>query len=99
MVLRDNYLGSFTHFQTLYEYLEKRKEKLPPGDPIWLKYRPGKVRQRQSHCMLIYVLTLCLEQYATSSVVSACPTTYYVDSDGLDGPRNVEHHRTTIFQS
>jgi hypothetical protein len=57
MVLRDNYLGSFTHFQTLYEYLEKQKEKLPLGDPIWLKYRPGKVRQRQSHCMFIKVLT------------------------------------------
>ena len=53
MVLRDNYLGSFTHFQTLYEYLEKRKEKLPLGDPIWLKYRPGKVRPCQSHCMHI----------------------------------------------
>lgn len=43
MVLRDNYLGSFTHFQTLYEYLEKPKQNLPPGDPICLKYRQGKV--------------------------------------------------------
>ena len=49
--------------------------------------------------MLTYVLTLCLEQYASSSAVSACPTTYYVDSDGLDGPHNVERHRATTFQS
>jgi hypothetical protein len=44
MVLRDNYFGSFTHFSTLYEYLEKRRQNLPPGDPVWAKYREGKVR-------------------------------------------------------
>lgn len=44
MVLRDNYLGSFTHFQTLYEYLDKRRRNLPVGDPLILKYRPGHVR-------------------------------------------------------
>lgn len=43
MVLRDNYLGSFTHFQTLAEYLDKRNRNLPVGDPVQLKYRPGKV--------------------------------------------------------
>ena len=43
MVLRDNYFGSFTHFSTLYEYLDKRKRNLPHGDPILLKYREGKV--------------------------------------------------------
>jgi hypothetical protein len=43
MVLRDNYFGSFTHFSTLNEYLEKRKKGLPVGDPIAQKYRPGKV--------------------------------------------------------
>jgi hypothetical protein len=43
MVLRNNYLGSFTHFSTLSEYLEKRDKGLPIGDPIALKYRKGKV--------------------------------------------------------
>lgn len=43
MVLRDNYLGSFTHFSTLFEYLDKKRRNLPPGDPIALKYREGKV--------------------------------------------------------
>ncbi|OCH88869.1 hypothetical protein OBBRIDRAFT_779350 [Obba rivulosa] len=41
MILRDNYFGSFTHFSTLYEYLEKRKEGLPVGDPVTLQYREG----------------------------------------------------------
>jgi len=44
MVIRDNYFGSFTHFSTLYEYLDKIKRGLPPGDPVVSKYREGKVR-------------------------------------------------------
>lgn len=48
MVIKDNYLGSFTHFSTLYEYLDKRKRNLPLGDPIVAKYRPGKVRVSSS---------------------------------------------------
>lgn len=47
MVLRDNYFGSFTHFSTLYEYLDKRKRNLPHGDPIMLKYREGKSNMLQ----------------------------------------------------
>jgi hypothetical protein len=43
MVVRDNYLGSFTSFSTLYEYLDKRRKNVPLGDPIKLKYRQGKV--------------------------------------------------------
>jgi hypothetical protein len=43
MVVRDNYLGSFTNFSTLYEYLDKRRNNVPVGDPIKLKYRQGKV--------------------------------------------------------
>ena len=43
MALKDNYFGSFTHFQTLSEYLDKRKRGEPIGDPILLKYRAGKV--------------------------------------------------------
>ena len=43
MILRDNYFGSFTHFSTLNEYLEKRRSGIAVGDPIDLKYRPGKV--------------------------------------------------------
>jgi hypothetical protein len=44
MVLRNNYLGSFTHFSTLFEYLDKRSRGLPIGDPIMLKYRKENVR-------------------------------------------------------
>lgn len=47
MVLRDNYLGSFTNFSTLFEYIDKRKKNIPVGDPINLKYREGKVSARQ----------------------------------------------------
>ena len=43
LVFRENYFGSFTQFQTLSEYLEKRRENLPIGDPLKLKYRPEKV--------------------------------------------------------
>ncbi|KAF5386043.1 hypothetical protein D9615_002215 [Tricholomella constricta] len=52
MVLRDNYLGSFTHFSTLYEYLERRKRKQPLGDPILSKYRPGKNNMLQAEVQL-----------------------------------------------
>ncbi|CAA7261639.1 unnamed protein product [Cyclocybe aegerita] len=52
MVLRDNYLGSFTHFQTLSEYLGKRKQNQPVGDPIGLKYRPGKSNMLQTQILL-----------------------------------------------
>ncbi|OBZ68136.1 hypothetical protein A0H81_11866 [Grifola frondosa] len=41
MILRDNYFGSFTHFSTLFEYLEKRKNGQFIGDPIKLQYREG----------------------------------------------------------
>ncbi|KAL4251310.1 hypothetical protein ABKN59_005668 [Abortiporus biennis] len=41
MILRDNYFGSFTHFSTLNEYLQKRQSGLPVGDPIDLQYREG----------------------------------------------------------
>lgn len=43
MVLRDNYFGSFTHFSTLNEYLEKKDRGYPLGDPISLQYREGSV--------------------------------------------------------
>ncbi|KAF8161147.1 hypothetical protein B0H34DRAFT_654233 [Crassisporium funariophilum] len=52
MVFRDNYLGSFTHFQTLYEYLEKRRQNTPVGDPIMSKYRPGKANMLQAEISL-----------------------------------------------
>jgi hypothetical protein len=41
MVLRENYLGSFTHFSTLYEYLDKKSRGLSAGDPVDMKFRPG----------------------------------------------------------
>ncbi|KAG5648496.1 hypothetical protein DXG03_003107 [Asterophora parasitica] len=52
MVLRDNYLGSFTDFSTLYEYLDRRKRNLPLGDPILSKYRPGKSNMMQTEILL-----------------------------------------------
>ncbi|KAH9935463.1 uncharacterized protein B0H18DRAFT_1114206 [Fomitopsis serialis] len=42
LILRENYFGSFTHFCTLSEYLEKRRKDQPITDPIELQYRPGK---------------------------------------------------------
>lgn len=44
MIFKDNYLGSFTQFSTLYEYLDRRRNGLPVGDPVMQKYRVGKVR-------------------------------------------------------
>ena len=42
MVLRENYFGSFTQYSTTREYLSKRQNGAV-GDPLELKYRPGKV--------------------------------------------------------
>ncbi|KAI0368271.1 hypothetical protein BV20DRAFT_969313 [Pilatotrama ljubarskyi] len=47
MILRDNYFGSFTHFSTLTEYLNKRNSGQPLGDPIHLQYRPGQSNAMQ----------------------------------------------------
>ncbi|GLB37483.1 putative fermentation associated protein [Lyophyllum shimeji] len=52
MVLRENYLGSFTHFSTLYEYLDRRKRNQPLGDPLFSKYRPGKSNVLQTEMEL-----------------------------------------------
>ncbi|KAK0195692.1 hypothetical protein F5146DRAFT_1101121 [Armillaria mellea] len=47
MIIRDNYFGSFTHFSTLYEYLERKSRGLPPGDPVMDKYRKGQSNMLQ----------------------------------------------------
>ncbi|TFK75375.1 hypothetical protein BDN72DRAFT_832240 [Pluteus cervinus] len=47
MVFKDNYFGSFTHFSTLYEYLDNKRHNRPPGDPIIAKYRVGKANPMQ----------------------------------------------------
>ncbi|KAF9070624.1 hypothetical protein BDP27DRAFT_1401949 [Rhodocollybia butyracea] len=47
MILRENYLGSFTHFSTLYEYLDKRRRGAHLGDPVVQKYRPGTTNMMQ----------------------------------------------------
>ena len=44
MIFQQNYFGTFTHFSTLGEYLQKRAAG-QIGDPIDLTYRPGTVRQ------------------------------------------------------
>ncbi|KAG6832605.1 hypothetical protein H0H92_014441 [Tricholoma furcatifolium] len=48
MILKDNYLGNFTHFSTLYEYLDRRGRNQPLGDPVLSKYRPGNNNMLQS---------------------------------------------------
>ncbi|KAK0460992.1 uncharacterized protein EV420DRAFT_1746434 [Desarmillaria tabescens] len=47
MIIKDNYFGSFTHFSTLYEYLERKGLGLPPGDPVMDKYRKGHANMLQ----------------------------------------------------
>ncbi|KIL66260.1 hypothetical protein M378DRAFT_192008 [Amanita muscaria Koide BX008] len=47
MVLKDDYFGSFTHFSTLSELLKRQQNGLTFGDPILLKYRPGKANMLQ----------------------------------------------------
>ncbi|KAG6849567.1 hypothetical protein H0H93_007348 [Arthromyces matolae] len=54
MVFKENYLGSFTHFATLYEYLDRRKRNQPIGDPLFSKYRPGKNNMLQAE-MQVFV--------------------------------------------
>ncbi|THU95661.1 hypothetical protein K435DRAFT_829044 [Dendrothele bispora CBS 962.96] len=71
MILKDNYFGSFTHFSTLYEYLDKRKKGDPPGDPIDFKYREGKSNMMQVEMSVVVknglvVLPIGLPGYETS---------------------------------
>ncbi|RPD53525.1 hypothetical protein L227DRAFT_535889, partial [Lentinus tigrinus ALCF2SS1-6] len=47
MIMRDNYFGSFTHFSTLTEYLNKRNRGDPLGDPVHLQYREGQSNAMQ----------------------------------------------------
>ncbi|THH07232.1 hypothetical protein EW145_g3529 [Phellinidium pouzarii] len=42
MVLRENYFGGFTQYSTTQEYLSKLEKGIKIGDPLDLKYRPGK---------------------------------------------------------
>ncbi|KAL4073990.1 hypothetical protein J3A83DRAFT_4507268, partial [Scleroderma citrinum] len=46
MVFRENYFGTFTHFTTLGEYLDKYA-KGDVGDPVEQKYRAGKTNSLQ----------------------------------------------------
>lgn len=67
MVLKDNYFGSFTHFSTLNEYLDKKRKKSHVGDPITLKYRPGKVRaldHASYHFLQMLISALCVRLIA-----------------------------------
>ena len=43
MVLRENLFGSFTQYTITREYLAKLASAAPPGDPLEMKYRIGKV--------------------------------------------------------
>ncbi|KAG1742840.1 hypothetical protein EDB19DRAFT_1875202 [Suillus lakei] len=52
MVLRDNYFGSFTHFSTLVEYLDKRSKSNWTGDPLEMKHRPGKSNSLQVQVLI-----------------------------------------------
>ncbi|KAF9241526.1 hypothetical protein BU15DRAFT_87119 [Melanogaster broomeanus] len=52
MVLRDNYFGSFTHFSTLTEFLDKHNRG-EVGDPIEKKWRPEKSNMLQVEISLM----------------------------------------------
>lgn len=56
MAWRENYFGSFTQYSTTREYLDKRDRGVVVGDPLELKYRPGKV-SASTDCMRISMLT------------------------------------------
>ena len=43
MIFQNNYFGAFTNYSTVAEYLTKRAKNQPIGDPVDLKYQPGKV--------------------------------------------------------
>ncbi|KAK2463228.1 hypothetical protein APHAL10511_004883 [Amanita phalloides] len=73
MVLKDNYFGSFTHFSTLCEFLENKRQGIPFGDPIILKYRPGKANMLQ--------VTMVVEVSASTVVVPAGLPSYESISD------------------
>ncbi|KAH9055046.1 hypothetical protein EDB87DRAFT_1580073 [Lactarius vividus] len=68
-----NYFGTFTHFSTLGEYLQKRGEG-QIGDPINLTYRPGMSNQMQVEVQLsvhhsLIVLPVGLPGYETYSPI------------------------------
>ncbi|KAJ4483345.1 hypothetical protein J3R30DRAFT_3834330, partial [Lentinula aciculospora] len=78
MILRDNYLGSFTHFSTLYEYLHKQKSGTPLGDPVVQKYRPKTNNMMQVELGIIVsdglvVLPVGLPGYEIGLDVSGAP--------------------------
>jgi hypothetical protein len=50
MVFQENYFGSFTHFSTIHEYLDRREHGRSVGDPVLEKYRPGSVSRRCGAC-------------------------------------------------
>ncbi|KAI0035556.1 hypothetical protein K488DRAFT_82999 [Vararia minispora EC-137] len=47
MIFQENYFGSFTHFSTIHEYLDRRKTGRPVGDPVLEKHRPGSSNMLQ----------------------------------------------------
>ncbi|KIK67374.1 hypothetical protein GYMLUDRAFT_156567 [Collybiopsis luxurians FD-317 M1] len=84
MILRDNYLGSFTHFSTLYEYLERRKRGVPLGDPVIERYRPGMSNMMQVELGVILSDGLM--------VLPAGLPGYEIGIDLPDGPRQSIGH-------
>ncbi|KAH9083360.1 hypothetical protein EDB83DRAFT_2538792 [Lactarius deliciosus] len=73
MIFQQNYFGTFTHFSTLGEYLQKRGEG-QIGDPINLTYRPGMSNQMQVEVQLgihhsLIVLPVGLPGYETYSPI------------------------------
>jgi len=85
MVLKDNYIGSFTHFSTLNEYLNSKRKNGPIGDPIQLKYREGKHNMLQVEMYLnvsqaLITLPAGLLGYHTSD-----PTSTIVNEDDDSG--------------
>ncbi|KAF8517637.1 hypothetical protein JB92DRAFT_3113412 [Gautieria morchelliformis] len=60
MSVRDNYFGSFTHFSTLTEYVTRRNQNVPIGDPVEWKWREGKSN--------VFEVVLCI-QFERSAIV------------------------------
>lgn len=87
MILKDNYFGSFTHFSTLGEYLDNKKKNIPIGDPIQLKYRPGKHNMLQVEMYLdiqhaLVMMPAGFLSHSTTSPTSLSSMGTFVDDTG-----------------
>ncbi|KAL1748805.1 hypothetical protein HDZ31DRAFT_59984 [Schizophyllum fasciatum] len=85
MVFKDNYFGSFTHYSTLAEFLEKQNAGEPLGDPVIKKYREG-----QSNMLEVRMTVLVQDSMLVAPCALHCyarPGHSVADNDaGMMGP-------------